>query len=287
MMDSYKRYVFAVFTASVLFCIMLNPVISDSYLHRTVDVMEADILPTGDSFNITDDLGWELLEGNSIIHAWNKYDDYYFNNSDGIQFSNHYEEYWTRNVMMLGYYAGETWNLLYRTDSLSGFNRIFEGETDGYMNLTLWKDLSYGSYDFRLAIRYHLKPDDVNLTVIPYIKNLGIEIPYNLGFGWEMKDINIGGTFEDDYFRHDGSSNNSNATVFELHNDSLDWSSSNLTYWYTDDSQDWHWNPNAIFNDQRWTVINRAKDLRLYHAWKMIRKPLVYGKDLPKQIDEQ
>ena len=153
-------------------------------------------------FNNTDNLGWEFLDNNTVIHAWNKNDDYYFNAINGVQFSNHYNEYWTRNVLMLGYYDGDEWVLVYRVDELSGFNRVFEGVTDVFMNLTLWKDLSYKGYSFRVAVRYHLGVNDSNLTIIPYIKNIGsVDIPYVLGFGWELKDIKIDNNYENDWIR--------------------------------------------------------------------------------------
>jgi hypothetical protein len=102
---------------------------------------------------------------------------------------------------MLGYYNNDKWNLIYRTDELSGFNKNIESDNETFANATLWKDLTYKGYDFRLTIRYHLGIDDPDITVIPYIKNLGEAIPYNLGFGWEIKDIKIAGTCENDSIR--------------------------------------------------------------------------------------
>ena len=82
------------------------------------------------------------------------------------------------------------------------------------MNATLWKDLSYEVYDFRLAIRYHLGVDDTELTVIPYIKNIDNEdIPYNLGFAWEIKDIQIDMTPENDYIEINGTTYYLNQTL--------------------------------------------------------------------------
>ena len=150
--------------------------------------------PTGN-----DDLGYELLDSGAVFHMWNTYNDYYFNRSNGVQFTNHYQEYWTRNVLMLGYYNNDQWHLLYRVDELSGFTEILDYAADDYINATLWKDLSYGSYDFRVAIRYSLAVDDRDLTIVPYIKNLGIAIPFDIGFGWEMKDINIANVTNDNY----------------------------------------------------------------------------------------
>ena len=46
-------------------------------------------------FENTPNLGWEFLKDNTVIHAWNMHDDYYFDADNGIQLTNHYEEYWT------------------------------------------------------------------------------------------------------------------------------------------------------------------------------------------------
>jgi hypothetical protein len=145
-------------------------------------------------------IGYELLDGD-VLHIWNSYNSYYFNTSSGIQLTNHYGEYWSHNVLMLGYYNNDQWNLIYRTDGLSGFNKDIDTDNETYVNATLWKELTYGGYDFRLAVRYHLGVDDSDLTVIPYIKNLGQAIPYTLGFGWEIKDIKIADTYENDTIR--------------------------------------------------------------------------------------
>jgi hypothetical protein len=120
---------------------------------------------------------------------------------------------------MLGYYNNDEWNLIYRTDELSGFNKdITSDET--YVNVTLWKDLSYNGYDFRLAIRYHLGVDDNELTVIPYIKNIDDEdIPYVLGFAWEIKDIQIDMTPENDYIEINGTSYLLNQSLDETYKD--------------------------------------------------------------------
>lgn len=185
-------------------------------------------------FDNTPVLGYEFLDNNSILHMWNTYNDYYFNVSNGIQFTNHYNEYWSHNVLMLGYYFNENWNLIYRTDALSGFNKDIVGITNVSINATIWKDLSYGVYDFRLAIRYHLGVNDIDLTIIPYIKNLGTEIPYVLGFGWELKDIQINATEENDYitvnrtsYYLDQTLNNTYTNLsFPIHN-----ASGNITGW--------------------------------------------------------
>ena len=162
-------------------------------------------------------VGYELLDDGSVLHIWNKYDSYYFNTSSGIQLTNHYDEYWSHNVLMLGYYNNDEWNLIYRTDELSGFNKDIDTDNETFVNATIWKDLTYNGYNFRLAIRYHLGVDDNEITVIPYIKNLGDAIPYSLGFGWEINDIQISMTPQDDYIEINGSSYYLNTTIDETY----------------------------------------------------------------------
>jgi hypothetical protein len=165
-----------------------------------------DIYTNNEMVNLTDppggssQIGYEYLDDGKVLHIWNKYDSYYFNTSSGIQLTNHFNNYWSHNVLMLGYYNNNQWNLIYRTDELSGFNKNIDSDNSTYVNVTIWKDLTYQGYDFRLAIRYYLGVDDNELTVIPYIKNLDQDdIPYVLGFGWEMKDIQINMTTSGDF----------------------------------------------------------------------------------------
>ena len=158
-----------------------------------------DSYGSNESLNITDPppgegsspVGYKLFDNDTVLHIWNNYDSYYFNTTSGIQLTNHYDEYWSHNVMMLGYYNNDEWNLVYRTDELTGFTQDIETDNTTFVNVTYWKNLTYQGYDFRLSIRYNLEIDDFELAVIPYIKNLGDAIPYNLGFAWEIKDIRI------------------------------------------------------------------------------------------------
>ena len=164
-------------------------------------------------------IGYELLDNNSVLHLWNRFDDYYFNTSSGVQMTNHYDEYWSRNVLMLGYYANDNWNVIYRTDELSGFHHGIDTDNQTFVNITLWKNLTYQGYNFRLAIRYHLGLDDNDLTIIPYIKNLGNAIPYILGFAWEINDIQINMTSENDFIEINCTSYPLNQTLDEMYTD--------------------------------------------------------------------
>ena len=189
--------------ADILVC-----TIKDQYgSNETINLTDPPGEVESDSSSSSQPIGYELLDDKKVLNIWNKYDNYYFNTSSGIQITNHYDEYWSKNVLMLGYYNNNEWNLIYRTDELSGFNKEIESDNVTFVNVTLWKNLNYAGYDFRLAIRYHLGIDDNELTIIPYIKNIdNQDIPYVLGFAWEIKDIQIDMTEENDYIDIDGTS---------------------------------------------------------------------------------
>lgn len=199
-----------------------------------------DSYQNGTIINLTDPpgdpplIGYGLLDDGDVLRIWNKFDSYYFNTSSGIQITNHKDDYWSHNVLILGYYNNDQWNLIYRTDELSGFNKDIETDNETYVNATIWKNLTYSGYDFRLAIRYHLGFDDRELTVIPYIKNIDQDdIPYVLGFGWEMKDIQINMTSIGDYI-------DINKTMYYL-NQTLDNTYTNLSesiYWWNESANE-------------------------------------------------
>ncbi len=205
--------------------------VSDWYSFNVSAMANVSICTVKDSYSgigtvdITDppgpplqEIGYELLDENQVLHLWNRFDSYYFNTSNGVQFTNHMDEYWSHNVLMLGYYDNDVWNLIYRVDDLSGFNKNITSDNASFVKATLWKDLSYGGYDFRLAVRYHLGVDDNELTVIPYIKNVDDEnIPYTLGFAWELNNIQIDGTPDGDYIEINETSYYLNTTVDETY----------------------------------------------------------------------
>lgn len=136
-------------------------------------------------------IGYEFLDNNEVFHMWNQEDDYYFNATSGMQFTNHYEDYWSKNVFCGGYYTGWTWNKLACVDELP-FSWVIETDNDTYINITGWRNVNYLDYDMRIALRYSLEDTSTRLTIEPYIKNIGDEnIPVDLGFAWHIRNIQI------------------------------------------------------------------------------------------------
>ena len=137
-------------------------------------------------------VGYEFLDNDKVVHIWNNKSDYFFNKSSGIQWTEHINDYWTKNIFCIGYYDGDEWIKINCADDLENFNRDIHTDNETYVNATLWKDINYGSYDLRLGINYYLELNDENLTIAIYGKNIGIDIPFDLGFAWRVKDIDIG-----------------------------------------------------------------------------------------------
>jgi hypothetical protein len=152
-------------------------------------------LVSASSFDAEDtrEIGYEFLDDGSVVHIWNNatISDYFFNKSSGIQLTNHYEDYWTRNIFCIGYYNNGEWNKIACADELTGFQKSIETDNETYVNATLWKDISYGAYDLRFGVQYHLGLNDENLSITIYGKNIGIDIPFDLGFAWKVTDWDI------------------------------------------------------------------------------------------------
>lgn len=142
-------------------------------------------------FDPPGDIGYEFLDDNKVVHIWNNIDDYFFDVNSGIQFTNYYEDYWSKNVFCIGYYSGGNWNKIKCADEIPGFNKNIQTDNLTYVNATLWKDFTYSGYDLRLGIRYHLGMDDKNLSITIYGKNIGVDIPFDLGFAWKVKDLDV------------------------------------------------------------------------------------------------
>jgi len=149
------------------------------------------------SFNPEDErlIGYEFLDEGSVVHIWNTQDDYFFEKDAGIQLTNHYEDYWTKNIFCIGYYNGDEWIKIKCADELTNFEKSIESDDETYVNATLWKNvilnIEGNDYDFRLAVNYYLGLDDEKLSVTIYGKNIGIDIPYDLGFAWKVTDWDI------------------------------------------------------------------------------------------------
>jgi len=144
---------------------------------------------------------------------WNSEDDYFFNKSSGIQFTNNFQDYWTRNIFCAGYKnSSNDW--VYDCNDALSFNWNIKTDNETYFNYTLWRDKTIGTKEVRLGLRYHLKLDDENLSIQFSVENIGEEdIDNDLGFAWKVKDIQIGGDKGNDWIHMNGSHYNLSKSI--------------------------------------------------------------------------
>jgi hypothetical protein len=216
-------YTISVFDNKTL--ILFSDLIDNGYTLSSPDVFSVNVYGTAQQYidgsigldpiileNETREIGYVFLNSTEdvvppseaeTVYMWNTRDDYFFNKSSGMQFTNHFQDYWSKNVFCLGYYSGDAWNKIACVDELDNFNRNITTDNLTYVNATLWKDISYGSYDLRMGILYHLLINDTNLSVTVSGENIGTDIPFDIGFAWVVKNVSLPGLGED-YIEIDG-----------------------------------------------------------------------------------
>ncbi len=187
-----KILVCAIFLVGI---VSLYFLINNPFIQTSTEInlsKQQSITLSAKSFNPEDnrDIGYEFLD-NGEVHIWNTQDDYFFDVTSGIQLTNHYEDYWTRNIFCIGYYNNDEWHKIKCADELTNFEKSIETDGGTYVSAVLWKDFSYNDYNMRLGVQYYLGLDDKNLSITISGKNIGIDIPFDLGFAWKVTDIDV------------------------------------------------------------------------------------------------
>ena len=137
-----------------------------------------------------DPIGYEI--NGDVVEIWTPDTTYYFNKTNGVQWVENPDVYWSRNIFSVGYYSGGEWVQMYSADDLGTFNKDIESDYETYVTATLWKDFTYSGYNLRLGIQYHLELEDTDLSVTIYAKNLDTRAyPVPLGISWTLTDIDI------------------------------------------------------------------------------------------------
>lgn len=134
-------------------------------------------------------LGYELIDSGKVLHLYNDYDSYYFNTTSGIQFTNHNDEYWSKNIFCGGYNSGSGWNYICN-DALPFTWSITNTTTQ--INVTGYRDKTIGLKKVRVGLEYILGVNDTNLSVVPSMTMLKGNFAGDLRFIWEITNINIG-----------------------------------------------------------------------------------------------
>lgn len=163
------------------------------------------------SFNPSDtrELGYEFLDSSGQIvseneavsvHIWNKHDDYFFNKSSGIQFSNYFQDYWTTNILCGGY-KNSSGDWVLDCNNVFDFNWTIYTDNSTFVNYTGYRETTMEGETVGVTMIYNLKENDGELNIYFSAESLSGAIPADLGFVWKTKDIGINNTPYDDYIR--------------------------------------------------------------------------------------
>ena len=171
-------------------------------------------------------IGYEYLDNGEVLHLWNIFEDYYFDISDDCyaQITNHYDEYWSRNIFGFGI---EVYNLWYYYESDKFCNWNFEIETDNanYVRFELTEQMKiYPSSKIGLYITNELTNQDPRLSMEFGMNHLGGYDITNSRFRWHIDNIQINMTEEDNFIWINGED-------YDL-SDELDLEFPNLPYGY-------------------------------------------------------
>lgn len=147
-------------------------------------------------------LSYEYLNNNTLLHFNNSYDNYYINLTSGIQLTNVYPDYWTRNIWCVWYNRAGISNEICTDKTNMGMTVTTDNVS--YINISGSRDVVMGSgkniryLTFKLV--YSLLNESQNLSILNIVTNTGTNNLSGLtGFRWFITDIKISNDTTNDF----------------------------------------------------------------------------------------
>ena len=275
-MDNKPKIIIGSFIGAIIIlivCFLIGNITFNTQMGTsdlTPKFLDGVVSASSENQNDTREIGYEFLDDNKVVHIWNTQDDYYFNKSSGIQLTNHYEDYWTRNIFCVGFYTPSgNWTERACADSFDSVDFTIETDNETYVRLSFAKDFEQEPTPLRLGANYYLGLNDKNLTINISTKNIGTHpFPQELGFAWKIKDVNIPDS--DGKTQPYGDSIEINNTRYKL-NDTFDLIFKNMSYTYYDDElEEFVTEYDSNFRMQDWTKFLKVDwNENLNYAVKM------------------
>lgn len=142
--------------------------------------------------------GWEKLDSGKVLHMWNDDLSYYFNASSGLQFTNNYNEYWSKNIICLGSNDGSGW--VYKCNegtALVNFAWNFSTDNETFVEAVGIKNITLAGNKVEAVLKYRLDDEEPDLEIVPSFKNVdSSDITDDLRFVWRAQEIAVGGEQE-------------------------------------------------------------------------------------------
>ena len=141
--------------------------------------------------------GYQFLDNNQVFNMWNPSLNYYFNTSSGLQFTNNYNDYWSKNIFCISWKSGTNW--IDRCNDgtiLRNFEWTFETDNLTYVTAQGYKNITFDGKMAEIGLNYTLNTIKNDLTITPSLRNIDTTpITDEIRFKWRVQDINIGDGF--------------------------------------------------------------------------------------------
>ncbi len=145
------------------------------------------------SFVYAGDYGYEKLDNGKVLHLWNPALSYYFNASSGLQFTNHYEEYWSKNIFCVGWYSGGWNDKCNDGAALTSFKWTITTDNTTFVSAEGKKNITFAGEKVEARLNYTLNENQDDLIIRPSLENVDTsDITEDIRFGWKVMDINVG-----------------------------------------------------------------------------------------------
>ena len=124
-----------------------------------------------------------FAEYNGTWHIWNEIDDYYFNASSGMQFTNHYQNYWSKNIFC-GVYDGTE----HCIDKLP-FTWTKATDNSTYVYIYGERTLLLGN---KFWINYSLGTNDTSMSIdFGFVRSGNLINTSKISFKWKITNLSI------------------------------------------------------------------------------------------------
>ena len=152
--------------------------------------------------------GYEFLDNGEVLNMWNSKLDYYFNTSSGLQFTNNYNVYWSKNIFCIGYKNLTTgiWDDKCNDGSiLNTFSWRLYTDNLSYVSAQGYRNITFAGKTVEIGLNYSLNALQDDLTIRPSLKNVdSSNILEEIRFIWKVKDINVGSSVINNFAQANG-----------------------------------------------------------------------------------
>lgn len=145
-------------------------------------------------------MGIEYNSTSGVYHIWNEKDDYWLDEG-GFQITNHYQEYWTHNLICIRIVTVKGDEKTFCSDGLTWI-WIINSDNSTYANLTgsttIYENIKGEKVSVNVTLEYYLENDWNKIRITPIFENTGDSIN-NSELKIHVHDIKVGNSYDNNW----------------------------------------------------------------------------------------